>query len=183
MDFDLPRQKHLDLAILPASPSDIPTLARINVEASSMDLLFRLLYPDPAAFKKDVQENILWQLRNPNFESHFIKAISETGEIMGWAGFLVFPKNYKYKSSDRTSLWCIRHSGEKREEEDHAIFPTKPGLGEYLQGEISKWQKEWMEGRRHVQIDGLFTLPKFQRRGVGTALMKWVLDWVRIIIF
>ncbi|KAH8598234.1 hypothetical protein B0O99DRAFT_670082 [Bisporella sp. PMI_857] len=157
--------------LLPILPSDIPTMARIHVEACSPDLFFRLLYPNPTAFQKAVEDILRSQMRSPKIKFIGRKAVNDQGEVMGWVSWLVAPREFKYDSEESLSLYATPSSFTKNDEGQN--FPVRDGLASSFYGKQWKVWREWAEGKCHILVNGLFTLPKFQRRGVATALMKW----------
>lgn len=107
--------------VLPATLSDIPTLANIFVHASQMDLWARLTYPNPAAQELRLTRGLTKQYSNPAYSSHIIKAVTSTGEIMGWASFLIIPADY-----EPSAMWNPIKLTE--EENGETVFPVKEGL-------------------------------------------------------
>lgn len=43
--------------------------------------------------------------------------------------------------------------------------------------------REWFQGRKVMAIQAVFVLPAFQRRGVGSALVRWACDLVSSFTF
>jgi GNAT superfamily N-acetyltransferase len=63
------------------------------------------------------------------------------------------------------------------EEKKDREFPVKAGLPEYFSEGRQRVLRSWFLNKRFIDVTSVYTLPKFQRRGVGTALMKWANDF------
>jgi len=170
--------------LMPATPSDIPTLANVTAKASAPDLLVRLLWPNLAAGVEMIEFFLHKFWRDPELENHVTKAVSPEGEIMGYLWLIVTPKSWKGFEMDQKGIrssfpgvWPMAFQaglleGEKRE------FPVKDGFMERFNEVQSEIVKNWFLNKRTVLINAVYTLPKFQRRGVGTALMKSAIEFV-----
>lgn len=99
---------------------------------------------------------------------------------MGYLGLVIIPKTFEAKGAgDETTGWPSLRTRSVVSEE--AEFPAKKGLLDHL----DQWQRrvmgDWCARKRLVFVDAVYTLPKFQRRGVATALMKWANELVCVV--
>jgi len=60
------------------------------------------------------------------------------------------------------SIQAAQHSHGKNEE-----------LGQYIKDSMDKFLTGWPSDTKHLYLGLLMTDPKFQRRGIGSALLQW----------
>ncbi|TVY73121.1 hypothetical protein LSUE1_G009528, partial [Lachnellula suecica] len=145
----------------PATPHDIPRLARIHVAACLPDNAFKLYFATSQEFKRRVTAMLEGQIGEPTW-TH-IKAVGkETGVLAAWAS------------------WFTPSEGEIRERDggfeggtDKGEFDFPPGLPAYVEADTQAWLAKATRGQRHIVCKALFTDPPFQKQGMGTALVAY----------
>jgi len=156
------------------------------------NLLNRLLGGSFEAHRKAVENNLRNNWRTSKLDSYHAKAVSPEGEIMGYIEVVIIPNDYEDTEesgvpscpSSMAEMFLAYSTKERDESGDDDIeFPVRDGLQEMLLEHKKAAMETWVKGRRLCIINGLFTLPKFQRRGVGTGLMNWASDLVRLSNF
>jgi GNAT superfamily N-acetyltransferase len=122
--------------------------------------------------------------RDPSVENHVIKAVSPDGEIMGYINVDVLPKDFYFGNSSLTLFSMLKEeAGQCGGDDDDRGFPAKDGLVDAIVRKEHEMFGSWLKGKKACVVNGLMTLPKFQRRGVGTALLKWASDFVSVLHF
>lgn len=168
------------LSIAPATKQDIPALARIHVSSLSANLLFRLCWPNQTSHYKSVVAGLEKQFNNPEFEWWLVKAINEEVTIMGWAAWTLRPADLGPQNSSASSWFLF--PGRKVDDGsnigdsggfDTEDFPIVPGLPNYLHSHTQVIVDDWLLGKKHLLLNALFVAPRFQHRGIGTALLNW----------
>ena len=48
-----------------------------------------------------------------------------------------------------------------------------PPISKFISDQIQKFVDDWETGVKHIELELLMTDPAFQRRGIGTALLRW----------
>jgi GNAT superfamily N-acetyltransferase len=145
----------------------------------------RLLIYSLKEFVVDVENDLRSGFNSPEFKSHKLhitKAVSPDGEIMGYIGLNIIPKDDGTRIRNVEVGWpgisLITQEGEN--ESGHEDFPSRKGpIREAFLERQRVLAKAWFRGRTVCTVNAVYTLPEFQRRGVGTALMKWANDLVR----
>lgn len=167
-----------DFTLSPASREDASTLARIHAHAEACypDLLLRLQYPNMDTFRRYVEHSIRDLFSKGN--GVWMKACNEEGEIMGWANWLL-PRDAPESVSSMTEAEPKRGDGssEHMALDIRRDFPTRPGLDEFLAKYSHNVRKEFLKDRKCLYFMGPFTLPQYQRHGIGTALVRWGHDF------
>ncbi|KUJ14463.1 uncharacterized protein LY89DRAFT_140398 [Mollisia scopiformis] len=176
-----PKETFPPPTILPATEQDIPALARIHVTALSPNLLFRLCWPNQTRQYEAVCAGLESVFKTPEFEWWFVKAVNEEGTIMGWGAWTVRPADLGSRDSSGTLSFLFPGlmdgvNGSSDEEEgkidDVEDFPSIPGLPDYMHSHTQVILDDWLLGKKHVLLNSLFVAPTFQRRGVGTAILR-----------
>lgn len=182
--------------ILPAVPEDVPTLASISSDAFETDSQTEMKShgKKPFLMKEHALESLPKEMVSPNIR--IIKAVEkDTGAIMGFCiwGFrgLDPPTDWNPKVVDPATKRLVS----QEDEELDAQSPTTRYLPDREETEETKEKdhiarlehltdqdfKYWMAvvmppGASCVFVIGLSVSPAFQRRGVGSALLKWGTD-------
>ena len=163
-----------EFTLSPASRGDASTLARIYTEACYPDLLLRLQYPNMDTVRRFVERTIIDSFSKGTGVS--MKACNE-GETMGWAHW-VLPLDAAQPVSSMNEVEPKGNgAGEHVAPDIGREFPIRPGLDEYLAKYSQNVRKDFLKDRKCLYLMGLFTLPQYQRRGIGTALMRWGHDY------
>ena len=160
--------------LLPAELSDIPALARLYVAAFRFDLDTRLIIPSDTAF----EEFVVHMLQDQMASSEWIimKAVHpENGDIMGWGGWQLvhYPEiDAKVRQQAEAASTTNDVSGVENvtsQAESHPPSDLMSSNAEHTR----KVMRSWMGNRQFLLLNTLATDPRYQRRGVGTALVKW----------
>ncbi|KAK3349581.1 putative GNAT family acetyltransferase [Lasiosphaeria hispida] len=175
------------ITIAPAHPDDIPTLATISEDSFKSDSQTEMKAhgKKPFSMKEYSLGSLPGLLKNP--KARVVKAVdTSTGVIMGhiiW-GFrgiqppLVSPEDTAIQTE------AVAQAVPEKKEEQEAQPKEKQEADdpiarlEKLTGEdFEDWMKAVMgEGVRCLYVIGLYVSPSYQRRGVGSALLRWGTD-------
>ncbi|KAG4429455.1 hypothetical protein IFR05_015066 [Cadophora sp. M221] len=173
--------------ILPAKREDIPRLVEIYILAEKRDLLTIFENADNSLITKWLIKLLDEQFDAP--ELRFMKAVDrETGEITALAfwwlrGWGLEKKvegkdaasgeiGYERKGERRFFLPPLlgsRNTGLDVVKEEHISSP----LQKHIADEFAAFEDSWIVGTKCMNLSLLMTDPKYQRRGIGTALLKW----------
>ncbi|KAH7364092.1 hypothetical protein BKA65DRAFT_472433 [Rhexocercosporidium sp. MPI-PUGE-AT-0058] len=175
--------------ILPAERPDIPRLVEIYMLAEKRDLLTIFENADPSLITKWFIKLLEEKFDKP--EVRLMKAVDrESGEITalafwwlrGWGLGDKVEKNEEEKTKGRFGgdgererqflhppLLRFERSGYRGVEEEHIWSP----LQEHISDEFDAFVKSWIVGTKVMNLSLLMTDPKYQRRGIGTALLQW----------
>ncbi|KAF7967568.1 hypothetical protein HWV62_33767 [Athelia sp. TMB] len=157
-----------NITISPAIASDLPTLAHIMPLAMQADLINRLLFPDSVYDLTLTSKSLLsayeGDFRNPNM--HFFKAIDNiTGEIVGF-GNLSFQENTPPTAAAEPEN--SEQAGPAPPEGMNMAF-----AGRLFGGLAAKRKQHMSAYPKFVAWHGLHVVPAHQRRGIGSALLKY----------
>ena len=166
------------LKLLPAEPADIPALARLHVAAGGVDVATRIMFPNDREFEKAIVDMLRGQVSCPGWL--VMKAIDlRTGQLMGWAAW---QQVHYYPQIDATTQQEIEANVEEIGLQDadgagsaleKAKLDLTPGLQAYLRSHSHGARSSWMGERKFMFLNSLMTEPRYQRKGVGTALVEW----------
>jgi len=176
--------------ITPIQTEDFPALARISAQSFVGDSNTEVKAGGKEGYdmEKMSLDGLPSLIANPNIVG--LKATeNSSGEIMGYIvwGFRGFerdeipvPEGSPKKVEAAPTLGRDVESGTEAEEEKESMSED-PALR--LNAISGKFMTEWMRevmppGTKCLFIYGLSVSPKFQRRGVGKALLKWGTDVV-----
>ncbi|KAK3360653.1 putative GNAT family acetyltransferase [Lasiosphaeria hispida] len=192
----------MSFQILPVKIQDVPTLAGISAEAMETDSQTEMkgYGKKPFLMREDALQSLPDELGNPKIR--VIKAVADnTGAIMGfciWGFRELQPPEFPTVSKDdgstskqldkvnatisenKADVSVIRGTPEKELAEEAQGRETDDPIAR-LERYTSRDLKEWMgtimpEGVSCLFVIGLSVSPDFQRRGVGSALLKWGTD-------
>ena len=161
---------HSPPKLLPAEPADIPALARLHVAAGEVDVATRIIFPANAVFEEAIVTLLEGQI--PRSEWIIMKAVHpQNGNLMGWAAW----KLVNYSEIDEKVKQPTEADSKSSEAKDaeKAEFHPPPGLGVHLRTHSREVLSSWMGERRFMLLNTLMTEPRYQGRGVGTALVRW----------
>ena len=162
--------------LLPATRSDIHELARIEVDALSSNLLLRLCFSDLTQLYRSLISSLEQLFESDQTRYWLVKAISEDGELMGWGAWSVRAAESDLRERDMNPYesWMLVTSGaENLHVNTNDMFPAMPGLRSFIHEKTCNVVDDWLAGRRHLVLHGLFVAPKYQRQGVGGAIIQW----------
>ncbi|KZP25810.1 hypothetical protein FIBSPDRAFT_367977 [Athelia psychrophila] len=160
------------VTIAQAAAADLPTLAHIMPLAMQADLINRTLFPDSiydlTLTSKALLSSYEADFRKPNM--HFFKATDNaTGEIVGFG-------NLSFVDNAASAAVPLTETAEKSEP------PSPPeGMNMVFAGRLfgslaAKRIRHMSAYSRYVAWYGLHVVPTHQRRGIGSALLKYGLD-------
>lgn len=157
------------VTIAPAAAADLPTLAHIMPLAMQADLINRILFPDSiydlTLTSKSLLSSYEADFRKPNV--HFFKATDNaTGEIIGFG-------NVSFV--DNTASAPVPPA--KKLEPSSPPEGMNMAFAGRLFGSLAAKRTQNMSAYpQYVAWSGLHVVPTHQRRGIGSALLKYGLD-------
>ncbi|TWU78150.1 hypothetical protein ED733_007534 [Metarhizium rileyi] len=169
---------------------DVPEIGQLTADAFVNDRQTQMknLGKEPYDMKKITMESLPDMLHNPRCVA--IKAVNnESGEIMGicnW-GFRGFkpeempkvegkPLPLQQKPTETDKEQHATEGKGKTTDEEEGTDPIAR-LQALTGADLEAWMEEVMpEGTRCLFIIGLSVSPKYQGRGVGSALLRWGTD-------
>ncbi|KAG4424776.1 hypothetical protein IFR04_002124 [Cadophora malorum] len=187
-----PRDTYPAPLILPAEKKDIPRLVDIYVLAEAHDLILMADHISLSLVKEWLIDVLQEQFDAP--ELRLMKAVDrESGEIAALGFWWLRGWGLEEKSRygmDTGFENRFRDGLDHEKERVHPfLFPpllessisqvsaSNGGPGTPLQRHLSKsfrtFEKSWITKTRCLNLSLLMTDPKFQRRGMGTALLEW----------
>ena len=152
----------------PAERQNIPRLAEIETVACLSDNAFRLSFPTPTDFTKQVIELLEDQVGDPIWR-HIKVVEKETGVLAAWASWKT-PTDAQIREQDEKSAAEVEQT---QPGSGMGGFDPDAGFLTYVQVVSDRWMKKWTRGKRHIICKALYTEPSFQRQGMGTALVKY----------
>ncbi|EPE24707.1 Acyl-CoA N-acyltransferases (Nat) [Glarea lozoyensis ATCC 20868] len=152
----------------PATPLDIPVLAEVIIAAHTQDLFGWLSFPSEADKRNAVAiliKDLEKGLANPGIR--VVKAVDvESGEIAAVAVWKFRGHRFDEIEEGLDVLSLLSGVGTRAED------PRKR-MGDYLGMKFLEFFTAWSDSTKHLYLAFLMTAPRFQRRGYGTALLKW----------
>ncbi|KAK3322858.1 acyl-CoA N-acyltransferase [Apodospora peruviana] len=185
-----------NISIIPAQRNDIPILAAISEAALEKDSQTEMKShggKEAFSMKEYSLSSLPGLLRKP--KARVIKAVdTNTGVIMGhciWGFRGMHPPDFPADDDDDDTPNPTSSSADVNDpqftensnagEPDEAKDDGGPiaRLERFTDADFKEWMDSVMpEGAACLYIIGLYVLPAFQRRGVGSALLKWGTDLV-----
>jgi len=136
------------ISISPIKSEDIPDVANIYMLTCLLDNAMKFNYPTPQQFVQATIDTLEIRFEDPAWRA--IKAVdTATTTISAWA------------------CWVTVLPGEKRARNEEG------GFNAFLQGEIDGMLEKWTGGEKYISCKACFTLPEFQGRGMGKAMIKY----------
>lgn len=164
--------------ILPAAREDIPKLARIQASAVLPDLMTIAR----RTTREELESRMISALSSNFDDPHvsMMKAVdADTGEITAMAVWSTRGYVLTEKGGDGSvrqgnarsflfpkSLPATAAVGESSQDDLDAI-------GKYIQEKFNEFVDSWIMPTKCFVLELLMTDPRFQRRGIGTALLAW----------
>jgi GNAT superfamily N-acetyltransferase len=162
--------------LYPVFNADIPAIIDLWMRANEPNQLYRILAPSEEARRKNCTQFLIAMLDDSNTE--VMKAVDWKDESIVTA-FGVWRKNYPVPEGQREfggkkMQWWRERGGQvidgmamcnKAEE--------KTPLQKYLAAQQEEIHKIWTKDVNHVELMVLMTDTDYQRRGIGTTLLKW----------
>ena len=160
--------------LLPAEPADISALAALQIAAYRFDLDTRLIVASDATFKEVAVSMVQGQIVSPEYL--IMKAVHpENGDIMGWGSwkFVHYPEiDAKVRQQAEAASTTNDPTGSESMPEQAESDPSS-SLGSSNERCLRKVMNSWMGERQFLLLTMLVTEPRYQRRGVGSALVRW----------
>lgn len=160
------------VTIAPATAADLPTLAHIMPLAMQADLINRMLFPDSVydltLTSKSLLSSYEAEFRKPNM--HFFKATdTATGKIVGFGNLSFVDKTAP--TAMPLAKEAVKSEPPSLPEGMHMAFAAR------LFGSLAAKRTQHMSAYpRYAHWSGLHVAPTHQRRGIGSALLKYGLE-------
>ncbi|KAH6666985.1 acyl-CoA N-acyltransferase [Halenospora varia] len=146
--------------VLPATPADIDDMTRILISAMEYEIVIRFMFGPCHHESVRLQTeffNSLWKKEFQNNAAHIMKAtLNSTGEIVGFG--------------------LVRWADGKWEKPETPP-KTRPGREErfldFYGAEEDRNYRQLMAGKEHYVWGSLYVLPEYQRKGIGSAILRW----------
>jgi GNAT superfamily N-acetyltransferase len=158
--------------LVPAVRADIPDMARVYADAERPNLLTRVLW-SPEKLAKTLIKELDANFDNPRLL--ITKALdADTKELTAFGIWQLTGYDSKELSVDQSTLKSPRPSNFKAGlllsiDQDEPLSP----IGQYINSAFEDFLNGWFKGTKFIYLALLMTDPKFQRRGIGSALLKW----------
>lgn len=162
--------------ILPAVRSDIPSIIDVWLAAKAPDLLYlNVSLPDDEQAERWARD------LNRFFDDpliSIIKAVDWNDENRVTAVAIWMKKNYAKGEGEKELgrgnlevMWTggLLIDGKVKEEGEEKRTP----LEDYIRTRQMNFNAAWTDKTKHIELALLMTDPLFQRRGIGTALLRW----------
>lgn len=151
--------------ILPATREDVPRIVQMFVWACMTDNAIKLNYTDADECSRKGNEMFESQIGEPEY--CYYKAVDrQTGVIASFAAWKR-PTDDQIRARSKQYKASIEEMGNEPEKK---IVPTN--IAKYQQQTIERVINEWTHNHRHIYFMFLITDPLFQRRGMGSAMVK-----------
>lgn len=148
--------------ICPASFEDVPDLVRVHINAEQSDLLHKVAWPSEEEYIELVTEVFNLAIQYPSIM--MMKAVdAETKEITALALWQLIG----YDQKDLQQARPLVHAGSLLSNHQNRAF------NKYIDQNFRKFLDAWATPTKHFYLALLMTDPKFQRRGIGTAMLAW----------
>ena len=150
------------ISLLPASEHDIPSLIRIHMAGFAFDPSAQLMFKDKEEWETVLLDMLKAQLSDPKFA--VIKATSKvTGNVLGWQAC-----RFLRKDDDLESKGAVAKVEDMKDDTNN--------LRAVLREHSVRIQKDWMANKKYIHFDTLVVDPAAQGHGIGTVLVRWVMD-------
>jgi len=174
-----PGHRYLLPLILPVKKEDAHLISIFAFEATASSPLQSYFYPSPsdrASAIKSLENMLVATLSNPAFT--LMKAVDpETGEVAAYAVWERVIRSGSSQGREEQGLQERKWGGGMKL---HLMSLTsgnelgeKKSIGAFVGAETAKFMDSWAKDMNYIELQGLATSPRFQRRGYATALLKW----------
>lgn len=167
--------------ILPVEKQDVGPIAIFSSAATSWSPMGGFFYQSPndsAKAMQDLEAMLLAALEDPD-RFTVMKAVDpDTGELASYATWervrrrqaAIEPKTTKAEQQEQA-----QSPPAAEEEENSRAIDDDPRrrFGTHVAAETARFRDAWASGMDYVEMKGLATAPRFQRRGYATALLEW----------
>lgn len=169
--------------MLEAIESHVPLLTSIHVAAFRSDNAVRLMFPSISEHDRAVVHMIASQLPDPKFMIAMATS-RHTGDGLGWIGCSLFGfDNIEDKEIVRNKGAVKAPSdrkGKRDEDEGYeyaqrsSAMNTPSKFASFVHDNAGRMQSKHMSKKKYIYINTLATDPAYQGRGVGTAMVRWI---------
>lgn len=177
-DHEKGREHYPDLRLTPVTSNDIPALVRIHKAAFETDQFckFMLYGRDKNTHQIRLTKSLASSMSDQ--AAQVIQALDNaTGQVLGWACWV--KKGEKAVSQDPEPSIPQQDVTQAKmpavKEPMSAPMSARQKMVGRMLGDEIKQQESHMKGV-YMVLQRLATDPEFQRRGVGSKLVKWGLD-------
>jgi len=151
-------------SISTASKADIPDLVTIAITALEYDIITRFMFSPRHSESMKIQQpfwTALWTKACEKEKTHVIKAtLNTTGETVGFG--VVRWEDGKWEAPPSTTLLPPE-------------FERSSFLDFYGKEQNRNYRK-LMAGQEHWIWQSLYVAPDYQRKGIGSSMLKWAFD-------
>lgn len=159
--------------IVPAVRTDIPTLIDIFIDANSPNLMAFVSWPSREELIKRITKEFEDVFDSPEY--WIMKALdANTKEITAMAAWQ--PIGYK-EEREFGAEYQLGKVNSMSLSAGIILAPTqelpRSPLQKYLLDAMNAFHDEWIQGTKCIYLNLLMTDPRFQRRGIGTAMLNW----------
>jgi GNAT superfamily N-acetyltransferase len=155
--------------LLRAERTDIPDLVRVYLNAEKGNLLHMLQWPSNKDATKIFTKMFNMVIDAPQIL--FMKAIDV--EINAISAFAIWQfHGYEQEEDINAHPRYFGAAGMLMANAQDDPYMPDP-LGKYINDEFTGFLDSWFKSTKYISTAWLMTDPRFQRRGIGTALMKY----------
>ncbi|KAJ4401373.1 hypothetical protein N0V82_010872 [Gnomoniopsis sp. IMI 355080] len=183
------RHRYPPPLILPVKREDVGPIAIFSFEATSwspMGSFFNQSPDDGAKAVQNLEATLMAALEDPD-RFTVMKAVDpDTGELASYATWERNSHDRGRKDVDiEAKIIKAEHEGKKHEsnndqnpaeaaeKEESANVDPRRRFGTHVAAETARFRDAWAAGMDYVEMRGMATAPRFQRRGYATALLDW----------
>jgi GNAT superfamily N-acetyltransferase len=159
-----------------AERDDIPELVRVWLAAERTNLLMFYHFPTEES-KSEYAKQVIKQFEDNFDKPHLLilKAVDpDTNQITALA---VWQKRGYKLSAQTDKLFAaagIMLNGALESSSDGVCSNTViQSLERYIETQFEQFLASWSRSSKHLYLALLMTDPRFQRRGIGTAMLEW----------
>ncbi|RDW60671.1 hypothetical protein BP6252_12054 [Coleophoma cylindrospora] len=149
--------------ISPATFADIPDLVRVQVNAERPNLLHQIAWPSEDEYAKMLTDMFTVGISYPSML--LMKAVdADTNEITALAMWQQI--GYEEKEPSAPAPMQVQAG---------LLFPARQNraFNKFIDQTFRDFLDAWATPTKHLSLVLLMTDPKFQRRGIATALLEW----------
>ncbi|KAJ5740136.1 acetyltransferase [Penicillium malachiteum] len=157
------------VSLHPISPSDVADLVRVHSAAFKTDQFsnFMLDGKPPGTHESLMERSIQTWISDPT--SQLCKAVTEDGDIIGWACWLTKDKSQEKNEPARPVA---------QPNPAHIDKPDPPTrvIGRQMRSDSMAKEAELMTEDKYLVLQAIVVHPDYQRQGIGAMLIQWGVD-------
>jgi GNAT superfamily N-acetyltransferase len=163
--------------IFPIVRSDIPAIVQVWISATRPDLLLRIQESDVEKLTE-----LLTRYMTAYFDGGAIilKAVDWRDAERITAVAIWVKRGFSLEESGMDNLKRIANEATLPPRLCGGVMLDKctqdespPPISKFLSEKVREFAEAWTDGIKHIELELLMTDPAFQRRGIGTALLRW----------